>query len=93
MKLRLSETAASHLDDIYTYTTESFGIHQWLIYSGALETAFSTLCQFPEIGLHNNGLPEGCRAFRVRQHWIVYKHDAQILDVLAIIRERSEFES
>jgi len=92
MKLRLSETAASHLDDLYTYTTDTFGIGQWLIYGDALQTACSSLCQFPEIGLHHDVLPTGCRAFRVRQHWIFFRHDEHTLDVLAIVRERREFE-
>lgn len=51
MKLRLSDTAKIHIEDIRVYTIDNFGVRQWLVYSGAPEAGLSTLRRIPEIGI------------------------------------------
>jgi len=92
MKLRLSDTAKAHLDDIRTYTIETFGVRQWLVYSGALEEGFSTLLRFPEIGFRRDQLPRGYKAFRIREHWICYRLGRDEILIGVVVRYVSDFQ-
>lgn len=92
MKLRLSERAQRHYQDIEEYTVETHGARQWLIYSAQLEQGFSTLRRFAGIGIKPPELPEGVHAFRVRQHWVCYEIMGDTVLVSAILRGLDDFE-
>ena len=93
MKLKLSDRAKTHYNEIESYTVETFGVHQWLIYSAQLEQGLSTLRRFPGIGLRPTDWPDGVHAFRVREHWICYEIIRDAVHVLAIIRSFDDFDS
>ena len=91
MKLKFSERSKAHLRQIHSYTLENFGPRQVAVYRGALSQGLATQRRFPTIGLASPDLPEGVRAFRLKEHWICYAVFGDTIQIEAFIQSLPEF--
>ena len=73
MTIRLSGQAKSDLEEIRTYTVETWGRDQWLVYYRQLVTAFERITGDPDAGRDRSLFVPGMRSFNCQRHVIFYK--------------------
>ena len=73
MAIRLSHRALADLEDIRTYTIETWGQEQWLKYYRGLVDAFEQIEQYPDSGRDRSLFAEGMRSVSYSRHIIFYK--------------------
>ncbi len=71
--VRLSGLAQSDLEDIRSYTVETWGRAQWLTYYRQIAMAFDRIAQNPEIGVDRSLFVPGTRSINRKQHVIFFK--------------------
>ena len=73
MAIRLSRLARADLDEIRTYTIESWGRQQWLLYYRQLVRAFERIAANPEAGRDRSLFVSGMRSIQCGKHVVFYK--------------------
>ena len=73
MTIRLSGQAKSDLEEIRTYTVETWGRDHWLVYYRQLVTAFERITGDPDAGLDRSLFVPGMRSVNCQRHVIFYK--------------------
>ena len=86
----LSAAAQADFEDIRVYTLRTWDEAQWVRYRSALDRAFRTIGDNPEVGRSRDDLPRGYRAYPVEQHVILYRLAAGAIRVSRIIHRRMD---
>jgi len=73
MDIRLSHLARADLENIRTYTVETWGRDQWLIDYGQLVLGFERITLQPQSGKDRSLFVEGMRSINCEKHVIFYK--------------------
>ena len=73
MTIRLSGQAKSDLEEIRTYTVETWGRDQWLVYYRQLVTALKRITGDPDAGRDRSLFVPGMRSVNCQRHVIFYK--------------------
>ena len=73
MQLKLSSLALADLEDIRSYTIETWGRDQWLIYYRTIVRAFERITENPQSGKDRSLFVEGMRSINCEKHVIFYK--------------------
>ena len=72
MTIRLSRLARRDLDEIRTYTVETWGRDQWLRYYAGLVVAFEQIAENPTTGRSRDLLGPGMRSLGCGRHLIFF---------------------
>jgi len=84
LKIRLSETAETDLDDIWRYTLSTWNLNQAQKYMSLIEQSLHLLLDNPHLGQARPEIMQGCRCLQVERHLIFYQVSELYIDVLAI---------
>lgn len=90
---RLTTRADQELAQILIYTIETWGAEQFSAYRDLLKTAFERIAEFPNIGRYKAPTPTGTLTYHVGRHYIVYRLQSDIVEILTILDDRQDFES
>jgi toxin ParE1/3/4 len=71
--LQLSEQALAYLEEIRSYTVETWGQAQWLTYYRQLVTMFERIAEMPNAGKDRSLFVKGIRSVNCERHVIFYK--------------------
>src|SRR3954451_13059128 len=89
--VRFTLAARRDLRSIALYTLQAWGIERQASYRGALESAFTMLCEHPGSGRPRGDLFPGCRSIHVGQHVIYYyQPDPTTIVVQRILHSRQD---
>lgn len=86
--LKLSPRARQDFIDILSYTGETWGERQLLIYRDKINEALQALSGNPELGHSRDDLPPTHRAYLVGSHVIVFRIIADSIGVARILHQR-----
>ena len=86
MTIRLSRLAKRDLDEIRTYTVETWGRARWLKYYEGLVQAFEGIAQDPDGGRDRSLFAAGLRSVNHGRHVIFFARIAAADDEPVIIR-------
>lgn len=86
MTIRLSGQAKSDLEEIRTYTVETWGRDQWLVYYRQLVTAFERITGDPDAGRDRSLFVLGMRSVNCQRHVIFYKRLDAVGGTAVILR-------
>ncbi len=88
---KLTQLAKNDLVDIGSYTVEMWGYDQAEKYLAALDEAFGTLADKPDMAERREDIRSGLLASRCRRHLIFFrKTKAGGVEVLRILHERRD---
>ena len=73
MEFRLSHLARADLENIRSYTVETWGRGQWLIYYRQLVRGFEHIVRQPQSGKDRSLFVEGMRSINCEKHVIFYQ--------------------
>jgi len=73
MAIQLSTVARVDLEEIHTYTIETWGKDQWLTYYRQIVRAFERIAAHPDAGRDRSLFVSGMRSINCEQHVIFYK--------------------
>ena len=73
MLFKLSSLARADLEDIRSYTIETWGRDQWLIYYRTIARAFERIAENPQCGKDRSLFVEGMRSINCEKHIIFFK--------------------
>lgn len=90
---RLSRAAQRDLDAIWDYTAQTWSPAQADTYLRGLGGMLDTLCHNPEIARERHEIDPPVRLHRYRSHLIVYRIEADGLDVIRIVHERRHWQA
>ncbi len=90
----LSPLAGADLDGIYDYTYEQWGAEQFDIYRKAIAHALEEISSNPYIpgSRSRDDLFSGCRIFRVKHHYLVYRVQNERVEIGRILHKRMNFD-
>ena len=77
--LEISDEAEQDLEDIFNYSTKTWGANQAAVYSDSIMDAIRDLAEFPELGRVREDIAPGARGRRVRDHVIVDRLDGDTI--------------
>jgi len=86
MKFHLSNLARADLEDIRTYTVDTWGRDQWLAYYRQIVRAFERIAAHPDAGRDRSLFVSGMRSINCEKHVIFYKCLAVADDAPVILR-------
>ena len=91
MTIDLTEAAISDLQSIRDYTLETWGEAQEQEYLDALWTRFEEILTDPERWRFRNDLFAGCQIASQGKHVILFRIDAEVLQVVRILHSAMDF--
>lgn len=86
----VSPQAQRDIEDIRSYTVQSWGANQADIYLGKIEDAFYSLLDNPEIGRERNDVKAGYRSIVIEKHVLFYKIKKSEIYILGIPHARMD---
>ena len=89
--LTLRPLAVHDLDDIWTYTAETWSVTQAETYLAGLGATFDLLCEFPELARERVEISPPVRIHPYRQHVVIYVAKAETLDVMRVVHGRANW--
>lgn len=90
LRLALTPQARADFEDVLLYSLQTWGPEQRDRYAAAIEAAFLRLRDHPQLGQVRDGLPPGCRSYRVEQHLLVYDLRGSFVRILRILHHRRD---
>lgn len=94
LRYELSAEADHDLEDIFDYTTASFGAEQAVKYLSELEDLFENLCLYPKSGRHREEIRKELYSISKNNHIVFYritKESIRIVRVLHASRDIIKF--
>jgi toxin ParE1/3/4 len=88
--LILSEDARADIKGILSYTLQSWGEDQQIKYSAMLDAALQTIQSAPTKGRRHPKLSEVFRYHHVGRHYIVYRLDGNIIEVVRVLHDQMD---
>jgi toxin ParE1/3/4 len=88
LPLKLSPRARQDFVDILSYTGETWGQNQLLIYRDKIKDALTAISNNPEIGHGRDDLPSTHSAYLVGSHIIIYRISAEYIGIVRILHQR-----
>ena len=91
MTIRLSRRARRDLDQIRSYTVETWGRGQWIVYYRGLMRTFEAISNNPEGDRDRSLFASGLRSLTYRRHVVFFARVAAADDepvILRIVHER-----
>ena len=85
---RFSESANADLEEIASYTLESWDAAQTIIYLDDLEKTVNNLAGTPKLGKRCNDLSKGLRSFPYESHVIYYLEKKKGVVIARVLHER-----
>lgn len=73
MTIQLSKLARADLEEIRTYTVQTWGKDQWLTYYRQIVRAFERITAHPDAGRDRSLFVSGMQSINCEQHVIFYK--------------------
>jgi toxin ParE1/3/4 len=90
---RLSPAAATDLDAIWDYTAESWGIDHANHYTFDIKQACGELANGSRKGRTINRVRPDYLKLRIGSHLIVYRKQADLVDIIRILHQRMDLPS
>ena len=90
LRLEIREAAYQDLEDIWTYTLETWSLRQADKYYNDIIEAIEILCANPKSGKSAEHLRKGYRFFKVNSHLIFYIATDFHLDVIRILHSQMD---
>mgnify|MGYP000518813376 CR=1 FL=1 len=90
LRLAVTEDAAIDLEDIQAYTLTQWGKEQAREYEDALDRAFATLREQPQLGISRDDLLDGLRGYTVQSHIVFYLIVDDTLVVQRVLHQRMD---
>lgn len=93
MTIRLSRLARKDLDEIRSYTVETWGRDRWLAYYRGMVQAFEVIAANPEGGRDRSLFAQWLRSLTYKRHVIFFARIAAADDepvILRIVHERRD---
>src|SRR5689334_9109804 len=88
--LFVAERARSDMEEIYSYTLDTWGQRRADQYEAAIDRALQELVTFPLRGRPRDELFSGCRSRLVEHHQIYYFVESDVINVVRILHERQD---
>ncbi|MFM9837718.1 MAG: type II toxin-antitoxin system RelE/ParE family toxin [Cyclobacteriaceae bacterium] len=90
LRLEIQEAAYKDLEDIWTYTLETWSIGQADKYYNDIIAAIEFLCANPKSGKSAEHLRKGYRFFKINSHLIFYIFSDSELNVIRILHSQMD---
>ena len=91
LRIALRPRAEADLDAIWNYTVAEWGRGQAVAYLEALNAVFGTLAEFPDMARLRTDITPPVRLHPHRAHLVIYRADAETLDVIRVLAARSDW--
>jgi toxin ParE1/3/4 len=88
--LALASEAEDDLEDIFSYTLQTWGEQQLADYAGVIERALEAIASNPFLGHSRADLTPGYRCFIAGRHLIIYRIEEETIYVLRVLHERMD---
>jgi len=89
-RLYLAPRARRDIRQIRLYGRREWGEERSDAYQAALALGLQRLQDFPRIGVPRDDLRPGLRSLRVRDHQLLYRIDADVINVLRVVHVRQD---
>ncbi len=93
LEIRLSPKAVKDLEEIFTYTVQTWNYKQAQRYHNTLVGTFRFIASNPQIGLVYLHYKGEYRYIKSNRHLIFYKSDKEHCDIIRILHERMDLTS
>lgn len=87
MRVELTGRARRRLNEVLTYTEETFGPAQVARYEARFSEGLATLQENPRIGRPSGHGEKGLRVFKVAQHRLFYRIEDELILITTILHE------
>jgi toxin ParE1/3/4 len=84
MNLIISARARRDLQNIATYTAQTYGSKQMESYIAAIEARLLLLTQTPYIGASRDDIRAGFRASLLQRHLIIYTIESEYVNIIGL---------
>ena len=93
MKYKISNEALKDLEKIWLYTKENWPAEQADRYFNLIIDEINYLAQRPESGKDYSHIRKGYFRSKVKSHFIFYRKNTKILEVIRILHQSMDIES
>jgi len=90
-KIELSDEAYNDLVNIQNYTFSNYGDQGWKKYENEVLVGFQMIANHPEAGHKRSDIPNNYRAWKIREHIVIYRIDSSIIYVVRVLHGRMNF--
>jgi toxin ParE1/3/4 len=87
---RLRPKAQTDIEEIWTYSCETWGTGKARLYLNKLHLACTYLVKHPETGILRNDLYKGLHVYQSGKHLIFYLPAEYGIDIIRILHERMD---
>lgn len=92
LKIRLTQAAEQHLEDIWFYTLSEWSEEQAGQYVDMIEQGIMQLLDNPFIGKARPEIKKDLRSLQIQKHLIFYRIDTEYIDIIGILHSRMDIE-
>lgn len=95
MKYKLSRLAEKDIEDILSYTIETWGLNQFRNYQKQIEDSLDIISSDPyhPISRNRKDLLNECRSYAFGKHIIFYRVKNDIVEIIRILHQKMDFET
>jgi toxin ParE1/3/4 len=87
-RYRLTHRAEQDYREILAFTLNTWGVEQFDTYATLIDNAIEQLVKMPRLGIRRDDICPGYYRYRIGKHYIFYRINAQILEVVRILHVR-----
>ena len=89
----ISTKAISDLEEVWLYTVDKWSIEQADRYYNLIFDEIAFICKNPKAGKQMEDVRKSYRAAKVKSHFIFYKVENDIVQIVRILHERMDIEN
>ncbi len=89
----ISNKALADIDEIWSYTAETWSLEQANRYYILIFDEINYICTDPESGRSMHEIREGYRVVKVKSHYIFYRQVDHKIEIIRILHERMDVEN
>ncbi|TAN70702.1 MAG: type II toxin-antitoxin system RelE/ParE family toxin [Methylobacter sp.] len=90
LKIRLTQAAEQHLEDIWFYTLSEWSEEQANQYVSMIEQGVMQLLDNPYIGKSRPEIKKDLRSLQIQKHLIFYLVGTEYIDIIGILHSRMD---
>ncbi len=90
LKIRLTQAAEQHIEDIWLYTLNEWSEVQASHYVSMIEQGITQLLDNPYIGKARSEIKKDLRSLQIQKHLIFYRVGPEYIDIIGIFHSRMD---
>ncbi|WP_340122316.1 type II toxin-antitoxin system RelE/ParE family toxin [Methylobacter svalbardensis] len=90
LKIRLTQAAEQHLEDIWFYTLSEWSEAQAGQYVSMIEQGIMQLLDNPYIGKARPEIKKDLRSLQIQKHLVFYRAGTEYIDIIGILHSRMD---